>query len=220
VPDQQQARSAAVAIPPPPITDDLEWFAPTAATNGPGSGRRPLRVGDHLAPDHPLVLAHPTCFAPSGEPPDTWPISLPTDQARKRQQAEALRLAAHPARRITPCCARCGAESEQSVIMFDQPTQLGLLNALAGLDDDPASRAERWQIEQTYRVMARAHRDQQRELTRLEAAWRISHQQCPDGTPELPGPPVPEHAPLFYRNVRVAGVGEITVPSIPSANGG
>jgi hypothetical protein len=217
-------RSAAVVIPAPGLTDDgaREWFVPTAATNGPGSGRRPLRVGDHLDPNHPLVLAWPERFAPSAEPIDCWPMSVPSLEARKRAQAEQVRLAAHPARKVTPVCARCGAESEQSVLLFDQPTQLDRISALAGLDDgDPDARAERWRIEQTFRVMARAHRDQQRELTRAEAAWRASHQQCPPDTPELPAPPVPTtDLPLFYRTSHIAGSGEVSVPSVPSPNGG
>jgi hypothetical protein len=217
-------RSAAVLTPPPPLTDDgaTEWFVATLAVDGPGSGRRGLRVSDHLDPDHPLVLAWPDHFTGSAEPVDCWPISLPTFEDRKRQQADQTRRASHPARKVTPVCARCGAESEQSVLVFDQPTELGRLNALAGLDPaDPDSRSEAWRIERTFKAMARAHADQQRELTTAEAAFRISHQQCPDGTPELPQPPDPSaDLPLFLRSTRIAGVGEITVPSIPSPNGG
>jgi hypothetical protein len=217
------ARSAAVLTPPPGLTDDgeREWFVPQAATNGPGSGRRALRVGDHLAPDHPLVTAWPDRFAPSAEPIDCWPVSVPSEEARRRQQAEQTRLASRPARKVTPTCARCGAEHPGSVIMTGQPTVLARLNALSGLDDgDPESRAERWRIEQEFRDAARAHADQQRQLTKLEAAFRASHQQCPDGTPELPEVKVPEELGIYYRTGRIDGRGQISVPSIPSPNGG
>jgi hypothetical protein len=208
VPDDP-VRSAAVVRVPPHHTDRLtrEWFCPAPATNGPGSGRRPLRVGEHLAADHPLVLAWPDHFAPSPEPPDCWPISVPSVEARKRAQAEQLRHASHPARKVTPCCARCGAEGP-SVVVFDQPTQLALISALAGLDDHaPEARGERWRIEQRFRVQALAHRDQERELAKVEAVWRLEHTTCPPDTPPMPEPQVPDNPPLFYRLASVRGGG-------------
>jgi hypothetical protein len=206
----EPARSAAVVASPPHHTDDLtrEWFCPAPATNGPGSGRRPLRVGDHIAADHPLVNEHPTYFAPSAEPVDAWPISVPSAEARKRQQAELLRLAAHPARKVTPVCARCGASSRRSVVMHDRPTQLALISELSGLDPHtPESRRERWAIEQRFAAMARAVADQERDLAEAEAAWRAEHLTCPEGTPELPAPQVPVDVPLFYRLGSIRGVG-------------
>jgi hypothetical protein len=190
------ARSAVVVDIPPLLTDGHEWFVPEAGRGG----RRGVRVGEHLAADHPLVLAYPEHFAASLEPVDTWPVGTADTDTRKRQQAERLRLAAHPARRIIPCCARCGAEAEESVVLFDQPTQLGLLSELSGLDDgDPASWVERQAIEDRYLTMARAAQEQEAELARVEAAWRAEHQQCPEGTALLPEPEVPERPPLFYR---------------------
>jgi hypothetical protein len=220
---EDPTRSAAVVVPAPGVTDDgdTEWFVPAPATSGPGSGRRQLRVGDHLDPQHPLVLAWPERFSPSAEPVDCWPISLPSLEARKRAQAEQVRLASHPARKVTPVCARCGAESERAVVMLDAPTQLDLLNALAGLDNyDPDARAEAWRIERRFAAMARAAKDQEHELARVDAAWRSQHQQCPEGTAPLPEPEAPGNLPLFYRNTRIVGVGEVSVPSIPSPNGG
>jgi hypothetical protein len=154
--------------------------------------------------DHPLVLAWPDNFTPSAEPVDTWPVGTPSAETRKRQQAEQLRLASHPARRITPVCARCGAESETSVVLFDQPTQLDLISELSALDDgDPASHTERWRIEAHYAAMARAAQAQAIELQHAEGEWRSQHRWCEEGTPPMPEPQAPEHPALTYRSSRV-----------------
>lgn len=189
-------RSAVCVTSPPNLTDDREWFVPMSGRDG----RRPVQVGEHLPVDHPLVLAYPNHFQPSAEPPDCWPIGVPTREAREREQAERLRLAAHPARRIRPTCARCGAESEQSVLLFAMPSQLDLISELSGLDDyDPDSWAERLRIEDRYATQAKAVKDQEAELQRIEAAWRAEHPQCPEGTPPIEEPQVPERPAFHYR---------------------
>jgi hypothetical protein len=196
-------RSAACISAPPGITDggDTEWFIPL-----PGRGqRRSVQVGEHLPVDHALVLSYPSCFVDSAEPVDAWPVGLATIEARKRQQAERLRLASHPCRRVTPACARCGQESEHSVITFDQPAELDRNSELAGLDDHDF--AGRIQVENRYAAMARVWQEQQVELLRVEAAWRAEHQQCPEGTPPLPQPQVPENPPLHWRLSTVRTLG-------------
>lgn len=203
--DQAPARSAVCVTSPPHLTDDeREWFVPT----GGRGGRRAIRVGEHLAPDEPLVLEYPQHFSGSAEPVDCWPIGILSAEGRKRQQAEQLRLASHPARRITPCCARCGYEHVRSVVMHDKPSQLGLINVLSAIDDgDPDSWAERSRIEERFAVMARAAKEQEDELVRIEAEFRASHPQCPEGTPALEQPPVPDNVPLQWRlpGVRTLG---------------
>jgi hypothetical protein len=182
-------RSAACVASPPGLVDGTEWVIPL-----PGRGqRRGVQVGEHVEVGHPLAVAFPGCFVDSAEPVDCWPIGLPSLETRKQREAEQRRLASHPCRKVTPACARCGAESEQSVIVFDQPTQLGLLEALSGLEDH--DHVGRYRIESKYGAMARAAQEQEAELQRVEAAWRAEHQQCPEGTDPMPEPQVPETIP-------------------------
>jgi hypothetical protein len=199
------ARSAAVVTGPPGITDDgLEWFIPL-----PGRGnRRPVQVGEHLPTDHPLVLAYPAYFTPSQEPVDCWPLASASLERRKRQQADRMRLASHPCRKVTPACARCGAESPDSVVLFDQPRELDLIAELSGLDDHDADRAtDGWAIEARYAAMARVWQEQTIELQRAEGAWRAEHQQCPEGTEPMPAPQLPERPAL---HLRLSGVRTLT----------
>jgi hypothetical protein len=195
-------RSAVCIAGPPPFTTDdgggtLEWFVPLLGRGA----RRAVRAGDHLAPGHALVLTYPGHFTESAEPPDCWPVGQPDADTRQQRQAEQLRLASHPARHVRPCCARCGAEHDQSVVMLQAPGQLDLINALSTLDDgDTESRSQRWRIEQEFASMARAAHDQTIELQRLEAEFRASHPRCPEGTAPMPRPDAPSFAPLFYRS--------------------
>jgi hypothetical protein len=202
--DQATAHSAACVTSPPNLTDGTEWFVPMPGRDG----RRAVQVGEHLAVDHPLVLAYPERFAPSAEPVDCWPVGVADAETRKHQQAEQLRLAAHLARKVTPACARCGAESTDAVVVFDMPTQLDLLSSLSALDDyDPDSWAERWRIEARYAAMARTVKAQEDELRLAEAAWRAEHPRCPEGTPPLEEPQVPERPAFHYRLPAVRTLG-------------
>lgn len=204
----------AVVLVPPGLTDDgeREWFCPERAPEGTrGGARRPIRIGDHLAADHPLVQAWPDRFAPSAEPVDTWPVAALSADALKRRQAEQARLAPILGRRATPTCLRCGAASGESVDLFDPPTALDLNSALAGLDDhDPASANERYRIQRTTYAAARLAQQRARELAEAEARFRLEHTACPEGTPPLPEPETPATMPLHYRLATIRGSG---VPS-------
>jgi hypothetical protein len=203
-PDRAAVRSAACVASPPLLADDREWFIPEA-----GRGvRRGVRAGEHLEPGHPLAVAFPECFTASAEPVDCWPVGVPDEDARKRRQAEQLRLAPSLARRVTPVCLRCGAQSEQAVVLVDQPQALDLISELSGLvDHDPASITERLRIEGRYAEMARQHQERERELAVAENAWRTLHVACPEGTPELAAPSVPDHPALHYRLPTVRTLG-------------
>lgn len=205
--EKPAARSAAVVRTPPHLTgqgdEQVEWFVSQVASNGPGSGRRELRVGEHIAADHPLALTWPDFFSPSPEPPDAWPISVPSLETRRRQQAEHTRRVAHHARRVTPCCARCGAQSPTAVIVTDPPTALALISELAGQDD--ADFAAHRHTEAKFAALARAAAAQARELADVEAEWRAQHRTCPEGSPEVPEPQVPEVGALHFRRVNVRG---------------
>jgi hypothetical protein len=197
-------RSKVVVTSPPHLIDDEEFFIPELGRGN----RRALRTGEHVAVDHPLAVAYPGHFEDSNEPPDAWAVPVLTAEARKRQQAAQMRLASHPARLVRPCCARCGAFSDDAVVMHDQPSVLGLTNALSALDEgDPDSWAETWRIETTFARAAKAFKEQEAELQRVEAEWRASHQQCPEGTPPIDEPTIPDNVPLQWRlpGVRTAG---------------
>jgi hypothetical protein len=176
----------------PILLGDHEWFIP-----GPGRVRRAVQPGDHLPADHPLVIAYPDSFAPSAEPPTAWPISLLTPEARERQQQATVRLDPYPTRKVTPCCLRCGAESETSVILLEVPKALDMNAELSGLDDSDFR--GRMAIEAKYAARARAAHEQTATLAHAEQQWRAEHVACPEGTPPLPEPKVPEEVPLFYR---------------------
>jgi hypothetical protein len=202
---QAPARSAVCVTSPPHLTDDdREWFIPELGRGA----RRALRPGEHVAADHPLVVQYPGFFQPSSEPVDCWPQGVLTQEAAKRQQAEQMRLASRPARRVTPCCIRCGQEHDQSVILLDQPTQLALISALSAVEDgDSEAWADRHRIEAQFSAMAKASKDQQDELVRIEAEFRASHPSCPEGTEPMPEPDVPDRVPLQWRlpGVRTLG---------------
>jgi hypothetical protein len=162
----------------PGITDggDREWFVPAG-----GRDRRPVRVGDHIATDHPLVLEYPDHFVPSVEPVDCWPVGVLSEDARKRQEAERQRLAPSLARRVVPICSRCGASSEESVVMVDPPGAMDLHNALVGLDGTDA--AGRYRVEREVYARARLAQARKQELAAAERRWAEQHTACPEGTP-------------------------------------
>jgi hypothetical protein len=175
----------------------MEFFVPELGRGA----RRAVRIGDHLVVDHALVAAYPNRFAPSAEPPDCWPVGVPDADTRKQRQAEQMRLASHPARHVRPCCARCGAESPDAIIMLDAPDQLSLINSLSGLDDgDPESWIERLRIEQEISALNRTAHEQTLELQRIEGEFRASHTRCPEGTPPMGQADAPTFVPLFYRS--------------------
>jgi hypothetical protein len=191
----------AVVTSPPHITsDEREWFIHTGGKPAEGN-RRPLKPGEHVAVDCPLVLEYPGCFTPSREPVDTWPQGILTREATERRRAEQQRLSSYPCEKVTQACARCGFESEHSVILLDAPTQTDLVSALAELDDhDPESWSKRWTIENKLFGLAKAVMEQQAERERLKAEFRTQHPTCPEGTPPLPEPgKAPEDVPLLYR---------------------
>jgi len=193
------ARSMLCITMPPAITgsgdSEREWMVRV----GPGD-RRPIRPGDHLPIDHELVVLHPDHFAPSPELPDVAVHGLPTEDARKRRQAEqAQRWPVH-ARLIRACCARCGAESDP-VVVLPIPEALALNSELSGLEDTDVE--GRWAIEARYAAAARAAQATALELDRIEGAFRLEHQLCPEGSPALPEPEVPANPMLFYRGLHV-----------------
>jgi hypothetical protein len=200
-----QPASAVVVSSPPPVTSDgKEWFVPELGRGA----RRAVRVGEHLVVDHPLAVEHPGCFAPSREPVDCWPTGVDDDETRKRQRIEWTRHASRPARKITFVCSRCHLEGE-SLIVDDQPSQLGLINALAGVDDDdPDAWAERARIEQRFTTALQTYQQQQEALIVGELAFRSSHLQCPpDTAPVDDEPTVLDNVPLQWRlpGVRTLG---------------
>lgn len=182
----------------PGLTDDgrKEWFVGLAGRGN----RRSVQVGDHLPVDHELVTTWPDRFAASLEPPDPLVlVGLPTEEERKRQEAEQRRLAPSLGRKATPVCVRCGAESTEAVVLTDPPGAVDLIGALAEVDDhDPGAAAERWRIERTMYDAARLAQQQRRELAEAEARWRTTHLRCPENTP-LVEPEVPEAPALHYR---------------------
>jgi hypothetical protein len=174
------------------LLDDHEYVIPTG-----GRGRRGVKVGDHLAADHPLVLANPGAFSPSPEPPDTWPIGVLTEEARVARQQQTVRLDPAWARRMTPVCRRCGHQSKQSVTLTDPPQATDLISALSALDD--ADLVGRARVEARFAAMARDHQAAAAELAAVEQAFRVEHPQCPEGTAPLPEPDVPASPPMFHR---------------------
>jgi hypothetical protein len=189
----------------PGITSDgMEWFIPAG-----GRERRPLRPGDHIAPDHPLVREYADRFVVSAEPINAWPVGLAGPELRKAQQAERQRLLPSPALKATPVCARCGAESSESVVLIDQPQAGVKIGLLAGLEDgDPDAGAERYRIEQTFANQARLFEQRKRDLAVAEARWREQHTACPPGTPEVERPAVPDDLPVMLRLATVRGNGQ------------
>jgi hypothetical protein len=198
-----QPASAVVVTSPPHVIGDTEFFVHVGGRSE--VGRRALKPGEHVAVDCPLVLAYPQHFRDSNEPPDTWVEGVLSEEALKRQAAEQMRLAAHNGRRITPCCLRCGASSERSVLLQDQPSELDLINALSGIEDSDWT--ERVRVERTFATLARAVTEQETALINAEAGWRTEHQQCPPGTPPMGEEPVPDNAPLQWRLPGVRSVG-------------
>jgi hypothetical protein len=172
---------------------------------GQGRFRRAVQVGDHLPVDHPLVAAWPDSFGPSGEVADTLVVRRLTEEAEEQQRLLHVSLASHNARKLTPCCLRCGAESKESVVVLDQPQALEFNAELSGLDD--GDHAGRYRVEAKYAAMGRAWQDQQYAAAAAEQAWRAEHAECPEGTPPLPSPEIPEQPPLTWRlsTVRTRG---------------
>jgi hypothetical protein len=199
-----QAPASAVCVTSPPhLTDDgdCEWFIYTGGRDG----RRALQPGEHIAVDHPLAVQYPRCFRRSDEPPDAWPQSVLSREAARRQQAEQMRLASYPCRKVTPCCARCGAQSERSVVMADQPSQLQLVSALSDLEDHDWS--GRQAVETKFAKLAQDVKEQQDELVRIEAEWRNQHVTCPPGTPAMDEPKAPDNVPLTWRLPGIRSLG-------------
>ncbi len=194
-----QARSALCTTSPPGIIGEGVGEREFLVRTGRGD-YRPVRPGDHLDVDHELVALFPDHFAPSPELPDTFVVGVLTQEARQRQRAEQAQRWPVPARLIRACCARCGAESEPVVTLF-QPAALDLNSELAALEDTDVQ--GRWAIEQRYAARARAWQEQEAELARVEGAFRLEHQLCPEGSPALPEPEAPANPMLFYRGLHV-----------------
>lgn len=188
-----QARSMVCIDGIGPVAADKLWFIPQPGRGG----KRGIRIGDRLPIGHPVVLANPGRFAPSPEPVDAWPAGLLTDEARAAREAATVRLDPDWCQRVRPACRRCGAESATVVDLIDPPTPVDLVSAVSGLEDhDYTGRAH---VEAKFAQLAADSKASHDALAAAEQQWRVVHPQCPDGTPPLPEPAVPEQAPLFRR---------------------
>jgi hypothetical protein len=204
MPERTAARSMAVVTVPPHLTSDgREWFCPAG-----GRDRRALRVGEHVAVDHPLALEHPTHFAASSEPPDAWPLGLPSLELRRAQEEAQRRLLPSLGRRVVPCCERCGAESPESVVLIDQPQAVVKIGLLAGIEPGPDAGAEQYRIEQAFNNRARLYQQRGQQLAAAEARFRAQHTACPEGTEPMAEPETPAELPVFHRltSVRSNGI--------------
>jgi hypothetical protein len=171
---------------PPDIWEETEFVVRV----GRGARRR-VAPGDHVDPGSPVVAAFPSCFRPSGERPDVVVVAAPTEDAHRRQQAEAARLQARPAEVRVMQCENCGERSAESPPIPPEPDARDandLMQRATDSGEPDAHRRARWRISEAWRQ----HRDGTRAWEKLRDEFLLTHTVCDPARELTPAAEPPE----------------------------